>query len=641
MADWFDSVDVFVEVAFGDTPLTPLASRTWVDVTAYARTRQGIVVDRGRRSELSPVGPGTMRVTFDNRTRVFDSSNTAGAYYGQLLPMTPIRYRLVLGATTAYMFTGYVLGWPITYPSMKDSTVTVECVDAFRVLAQSELPGSAYAAEVLADSPAHYWPMQDTTSDVVLALIGGVDADDPSTSTFGPFSSTSIGYPIGEAEGLIGNSSTSIAGGRRGNDTVAIPAAIEMWAGPGVNSGPGSSTRFALSTTDFFGIELHTDHVDINYSHDSQRDSVGTSAGVSIYFGNVPEGDAYHAFVTASATTLTVYVNGTAVGTDTLVAGTYDGSVMAAPFPTVGIFAGYAKGGSHAAAYASAPSAARIKAHWLAGLHPYGHPYGERTGDRLDRILDAIDWPSADRDISTGETYCGNWLPESATALNAARELESAEQGLLFVSGEGEIVFRDRQWFMTNTRAINAQATFDDDGTDIPYNAVAVDGNDIDFIRNHVTVTYPGGTITVKDQTSIDNYLIQSDSVNANAMPSTASWLARQLANFRVRVRKDPATRVPQIAPSMRPVTAAKFAVATLDLGDRVVVNCRPSGGSGSIAANCSLQGIRSHMTGDSWAIDLYLAPAPKSYTEAPYLIAGGSSAYSNVGVASGNLVPF
>ncbi len=194
---------------------------------------------------------------------------------------------------------------------------------------------------------------------------------------------------------------------------------------------------------------------------------------------------------------------------------------------------------------------------------------------------------------------------------------------------------------MTNTRSVNAQVVFDDDGTDVGYTAISVDGNHIDHIRNVVTVTYPGGTVSVKDSTSVTAYGPQSDSVNANRLPAGASFLARQLANFRLRVRNDPATRVPAIEVKPRANMAASFAVATLEIGDRVQVIRRPNGATDPISVFCQVQGIEHSMSADDWTIRLYLAPAPKSYTEAPYLIAGGTSSASYVGVASGNLVPF
>lgn len=102
MAAWRDSATVTVYISFADNPLTAAASGTWVDVTTDVRDWS---IRRGRTTELSNYSPGTAQVTLDNRARNYDPSNTAGAYYGQLLPMRRIKIVASSGATTATVFT--------------------------------------------------------------------------------------------------------------------------------------------------------------------------------------------------------------------------------------------------------------------------------------------------------------------------------------------------------------------------------------------------------------------------------------------------------------------------------------------------------------------------------------------------------
>jgi len=641
MATWFDGVESILEVAWDDSPFTATGSCTWTEETGYLRGTPQVSCRRGRTTELSDFAPGTMSVTFNNLTRRFDASNTSSPLAGKLLPMKQIRWRVVYGGTTAYLFTGLILGFPITYPGMTDSTVTVNCVDRTRLLEQAALPGSAYAAEVLADSPTGYWPMQDEDVTVLTDAVGFRDL--PIRTSAGVPTRVEASAPIGQTDAwytpTVSASNTYSGWSTPLAQTATIPAAIEMWYTAGANAFVRSVALVAVATDDV--IVVGPGHgtgrtILIGYSHGGNQNSGGASVEFTI--PNFEVGRSYHVAVTVSATIISVYVDGVLIGTDTLVAGS---RVITDATRSVYVGMADASAISHVALYATAPSADRIKAHYLAGELAFGAGYGERTGTRVDRILDAIGWPAADVDLSTGETFCGTWLPDSGSALSALRELEDAEQGLCFISGRGYLVFRDRQWQMTNTRSVNAQVVFDDDGTDVKYAAVSVDGNHIDHIRNQVTVTYPGGSVTVKDQTSITAYGPQSDSVNANPLPVGASFLARQLANFRLRIRKDPATRVPAIEIKPRADMATSFAVATLEIGDRVQVIRRPNGAPDPISKFCQVQGIEHQMSADDWTIRLYLAPAPKSYTEAPYLIAGGSSSASYVGVASGNLVPY
>jgi hypothetical protein len=325
--------------------------------------------------------------------------------------------------------------------------------------------------------------------------------------------------------------------------------------------------------------------------------------------------------VTSDDTTLRVYINGVEVGTNTLVAGSW----AYAGFPRSKIHA-FESAVAHVATYPTALAAADIAAHYRAGIVAHGHPTGERGGARIGRALDAIDWPSADRDLSTGETVLNEWVPGGASALATCTAVESTEQGLFFVAADGKVTFRDRQWLMTNTRAITAQATFGDQGNELRYQDAVIDGAHIEQVRNLVTVSYGSGSITVRSQTSIDAYGVQSDSVSAE-LPTWAAFLARQLGRYRLRLRKDPSTRVPSLVVQPRRDLATYLAaIIPLELGDRVNVKRRPSGGTGSFSQDCSVQGINYSITPETMTVSLYLAPAVPSYTEARYLIMGDAT---------------
>jgi hypothetical protein len=168
-----------------------------------------------------------------------------------------------------------------------------------------------------------------------------------------------------------------------------------------------------------------------------------------------------------------------------------------------------------------------------------------------------------------------------------------------------------------------------------------VEAAHIDYIRNLVSVNYPNGAITVKDDTSITAYATQADSVDGSALPYTAAYTARQLAASRLRVRKDPKIRVSSI--TFLPLTNASLpAIATaVELGDRSTIKRRPNGATDIITAVCTVQGIAQTMTVDGrWTCTLYLAPAPTSKTETPYLTMGDAT-YGKIGAAAANKVPY
>ena len=638
MATWFDGAEVFVEFAPGDAPLTAVASCTWVDITASVRS---IELRRGRSSELSSVSPGTATILLDNRARLFDPDNTGGTYVGELLPMKRIRVRAVIGATSAVLFTGYMLGFPQEYPGMVDQVVSVQCVDGFRVLEQSSLPGSAYAAEVLADDPDNYWLMQslDEASSIV-PVRGAIDllSIEPWVAGSGTVDvSTSGTLPVGESNGLID--------GRNFSPTVGtFPAVVEMWVDPAADVTNTVQIRFAESTSDFFVVRPAANNyqsVVVNYSHGGKKDSVADGPlGVWFTLPTAAPTEPYHVAVVASSTTLTVYVNGAVIGTDTLASGSYT-ITFSGQVPGISTIFADLTAVSHLATYSTAPSAARILAHATAGITGYGHPHGERTGARVGRCLDAIGWPSGDRDLATGETVCGPWLPDSDSALGHIRQLEVAEQGVVFMAGDGKVTLRDRQWFMTNTRNVTVQATFGDGAGELPYRDVSISSRESDYIRNVVSVAYSGGRVAEQDATSVAAYTEQGDSVSARTIRKAN--IARNLARYRLRLRKDPVTRVNRLTVDPRAGAGTATVLPeliTLDLCDRVAVKRRPTGGTGTIDLIASVQGVSHVITPGRWSVDFYLAPAPPNCTEGPYLTLGDST-YGDIGAAAGNLIPY
>ena len=644
MTTW-NGANVYVEIAFDNSPLTAIASCTWVDVTAYARR---ISTNRGRNTELATYAPGTTTIDLDNRARLFDPTNTAGTYYGKLAPMKRIRVRASYGATSAVLFSGFVLGWPITYPGMVDSVVSVSCVDAFHLLEQSSLPGSAYGASVLADSPSYYWPMQELTDGGSPAAVGNIDLVPAISSNVDlgvGYELGTVGQPYGESAGMVTGRGVAYTPAM-----TTVPQTIEGWFGPhDLNAGPGITAY--VNTTNVFGASLRQNgtQASIYYTNSvANKRAVATSGTAShVDIAYDPTVSPTHYMATVTASTVDLYMNGNLVASVALEAGTHTiGSsstsqvlvdtqqITATPSTTAM---------AHVAVYASALTATDAMEHYLAGINAHGHPFGERAGTRIGRILDAIGWPSADRTIGTGETVLGNWAPASATAMSEMRACEEVEQGLLFVAGDGTITFRDRQWQMTATAAVTSQATFGDSGAETMYNDITIDGNRIDFVRNAITVSYSGANVTVKDSTSVGAYGIQADSVTATMLPTWAGYLARQLAAFRLRLRKSPATRIPSLTHDVRAgagVATNLPVILPLELGYRVTVKRRPTGGTGSLSVACAVQGISHEITPATWEATYYLAPCPPSYTEAPYLVLGDAT-YGKIGTVAGNTIPY
>ena len=108
---------------------------------------------RGRNRILSQFEAGTATVTLDDPNSDFNPQNTAGPYYGKLLPLRKIR----IYATMEYegspieiaIFAGYITSYDTGFYDGVNttSTVVLQCVDGFRLLnnvstGTSPIPGA-------------------------------------------------------------------------------------------------------------------------------------------------------------------------------------------------------------------------------------------------------------------------------------------------------------------------------------------------------------------------------------------------------------------------------------------------------------------------------------------------------------------
>lgn len=202
---------------------------------------------------------------------------------------------------------------------------------------------------------------------------------------------------------------------------------------------------------------------------------------------------------------------------------------------------------------------------------------GEDTGARVSRILDAANWPEADRNIAVGRstlqgtTFDGN-------ALDLAQKAVLAEGGELYVDAEGIVVFRDRHAVLTEPRSNTSQGTFGTGPGEMSYVGSLGVSNDRGMLANTVRASIVGGTVqSASDAASIARYreriteekdlLLQSDS-------EALSW-----AKFVLRQNSQPELRITAMTIDTR-VHRDTYLPQALgrQLGDRITVVRRPPG---------------------------------------------------------------
>lgn len=636
----WDGIDFTVEFAFGDAPLA--TSLTYTDVSDYVRNVSDVF--RGRTSELDDLSPGSWTITLYNGDRRFDPDYSSGAYYPDVVPMVPCRLKATFAAVTYVVATGFALGWrQIEDEAGAGLFVEVTCVDGTRFMRNNQLADSAYAAEVMADDPLHWFGCQaaDDMYDRITGRVALADLADTNSEYAVP-AFTDLKRPIGPSTMMVGQAATNGSEYLRtftaGTDDVTGDArTLEFWVyvqmsgltstpiTVAVRNGPGWYVNYEALPT----IRSNGSSFVVTYSHQADN----KSQTEFVLAGYLQPGRAHHVAITVSAGTATLYLDGVSTSTSS-VSGTYASTGSSVVFQT------YENAGvSNVATYASALSAGRILAHYNAGATGFGHSvlgsYGERGGARIGRVLDEIGWPTGRRDLDTGRTRQGPYLPAGAEAIDYIRQVEASEQGVFAFDVDGNARFIDR---VALSQAASV-ATFSDDGAAgaISYASLHRDGNHIDTIANIVTTSYSTvGAITRSDATSVAAYGESRRFIDAPTIPNGKT--ASACSAYALRLGKDPASRVSSLVAPMRLDTGDNQAdkLLGLELGDIVTVERTPGGVGSQVVKRLVVQGISHQIDLEQWWVTLYLSPAPPAATDVPYMELGDAT-YGRLGAAYGN----
>jgi hypothetical protein len=132
----------------------------------------------------------------------------------------------------------------------------------------------------------------------------------------------------------------------------------------------------------------------------------------------------------------------------------------------------------------------------------------EDTGARINRILDSVNWSTADRDIAVGDSTLQATTLEGE-ALDEIQDAAKAEVGEFYITADGKAFFRNRHALLTDARSAVSQATFGSDSTagELPYVGPPGMSYDRTALINLVRATRVGGTEQVaQDAASRDRY---------------------------------------------------------------------------------------------------------------------------------------
>jgi hypothetical protein len=214
----------------------------------------------------------------------------------------------------------------------------------------------------------------------------------------------------------------------------------------------------------------------------------------------------------------------------------------------------------------------------------------ELSSARLSAILDLpeVAYPLASRDISTGtQTLGGASAYTIANGTNVKAyidQIQAAEQGRIFMSRTGVLNSDPR---IGNTLSAPV-ADFHDDGTNIPYNSLAITYN-ADQIVNRASVQHLGATSpeVADDLASQVKYLIQTVSITDSLLHNDAA--AATLASY-LLVGEPDATFTGVQTDYLMLTTAQRETLALVDIGDTITITNTIAGGE--VAQELSVEGV-------------------------------------------------
>lgn len=568
----------------------------------------------GRDNELDQFRTGSATVVFRNNDRRYDPEHTTGPHFGNLLPRVPFRIQLSTdGINWQDQFYGFVKGgWQQTYFKPKASTCTVELEDLLGVLESEELPGSAWEAEVLGNSPMAFWRLDERTGVQMADSSGNARHGFIDNGTLGDealvrgdgaaFNVPHVGDNRGriKGEGLPTSAPCSlVAWVKTPRDLAATKSIIVAQR----DSSLGSALWLQIETS---GGGSPNGELVINF--------LGLGTFYKARGSRRIDDDQPH-MVTCTIDTLAVadvllYVDGVAQ-TKTTISGTNPGAWTSHLVWTVGNTIDTSQGDfgldgilDEVAIFDVTLSPSQISDLYAAGSTGFD---GEPTGDRVDRVLDTVGLPAALRDIATGDTTVGSADYARRSAASYLQGVVESEQGVLYVNhnNAGKLTFRGRYDRLTATRSTTSQTTF----TPSHFREdVAPEPNGIDTVVNIAEVTWQGGTETVVDTASKAQYGAQRRSLTTEAPTPSA---AQSAGGWLVARYKDPQTRLRRLPFNLAGKPELWDTILDLQISDRTTVTRHPQKVGAQITNSLILEGTDFALSEDlSWVVDYRLSNA-------------------------------
>lgn len=605
-----------VEAAFTNGPFDLPSAAEWIPLTrpdSGATRAMSAQWSYGRDDEFEHFAPGTATLTLWNRDRFLDPDYAAGPYFGDLLPMVPVRVRSQNVDTLTYQdeFYGYVQGGWEQVLVQGSLGCRIQLVDILGVLSGHRLE-DVFDDVVLFYDPVGYWVLDREDAERV---------DDRSGNGHDGMVGGGGGVHFGDRVIKAGHRPAA-------NFEVDIDATSDrdVYGHVHITRSPlvplsGDFTVLATFQARTKG-ELNWRTI-LNQSNSDDvkprgfqlvveetgilrwRYNTGAVSGAVDSAASVVDGSSHLAIATKSGN---LYVDG-----DLTTSGTIGG---------LGGINGFAIGGGPGiqqvdhfdgwigvvAVYDTNLSALAVTSLFDA----YEKLDGLRTDEQIAWALGEVGLTSVTRiNLDAGSVHMGPADTDGRDMLEWMREVTATEGGGLFADHRdgGKVRFTNRYSRSLATRSTTVQAAFTDDpasvGVKYSPDGLDVAPNGLDGIVNQATVKWRDGEITISDAASITAYGARERTIEtAGTTPSHA----RSVGEWVVSQNKDPRSRVRGCVAADRSCQFRNDDVHDLQIGDRVTFRVLPLGVGDPTTVDLFVDGIDNSFQGVEWVTSFRFA---------------------------------
>ena len=621
-----------VDFGYGSTPLTPLGSITWTDVTSSVRLSDGVTFNRGRSGIDVMARPGSLSFTLDNSAQKGTEGRFTLGGTNQVTGLAlriPVRVRARFpfgGGTYVDLWYGYVEALETGWDNGWRPTVRVSATDRLARLEKRKLPSLIRGVQ-LVDSPSAVWPCDDSegstsageqssNASVSALATASVGAVGTATLTFGE---ASLGPgPDGQSCAVLTTSSTTAGYYLTGSglpdvftDTQTVECYFQSAAAGAASRGLvvvhdesfNKLVTISLSSTDklvatvttvttILGVDLSTDVASITGA---------TTAASGVW---------NHALVKQSRSgntvTVTLYLNGTSQGTDTYSTAAMSASIVTGGYVSAGALRAASTGTAsgifygrlaNVAVYPAALSATRVTEH--ARVRDTLASYtAETSAAKFTRLAQVAGLSSTEFGFSYGSpaTTSADMAPfpfGDRSLLDAANEVATAEASAVYLDRSGVLRLASRNKRYGTAVSFTIPATAIDKGTGF--------ATDMGAVVNDVTVSRPGGiTSRSVDAASVAAYDTH-DSTTTVYLSSDPQVV--DMAAFLANLNSQPVPRISGISVDLVSSAALldEASILAAEVGTRFQVTGLPSASTPAATLDLILDGVTDTVTSTSW----------------------------------------